>query len=162
MIKGKIEVTWAKTDYESLPWQENNNHMDKIISSVDTKPYNVGVFMCHEKDLLEKFYNAVSRFELEKKVIAVNKQCPGQVLPFHSDKYETYKKRNSVSEDDTVQRVIIFLHDPKPGHQLWIEDEICTGTAGSYFAWQDETRHMSANLGLEDRYILQLTGLVKK
>ena len=53
----------------------------------------------------------------------------------------------------------MFLHEQKAGHQLWIQDKICTGPAGSYFGWGKDVEHMAANLGNEDRYILQITGV---
>jgi hypothetical protein len=53
----------------------------------------------------------------------------------------------------------VFLHDQKAGHQLWIKDQICLGPAGSAFGWSFGTEHMAANLGWDDRYILQVTGI---
>jgi hypothetical protein len=115
--------------------------------------------MCYDENLLTKYYDAVSVIPLEKKVVAVNKLSPGQILPFHTDKYLKYKSKNNIKETDIIQRVIVFLHDQKAGHQLWIEDRICIGEAGSYFGWDQGTEHMAANLGQEDRYILQVTGV---
>ena len=115
--------------------------------------------MCFDEKLLAKFYDAVSTLPLEKKVVAVNKLSPGQILPYHTDKYQTYKTRNNIADNDVVQRVIVFLHNQKAGHQLWIEDRVCVGEAGSYFGWDQGTEHMAANLGHEDRYILQVTGV---
>lgn len=73
--------------------------------------------------------------------------------------FKTYIKRNDIAPEDKITRIIVFLHKPKAGHQLWIEDEICTGDAGSYFGWEQDTVHMAANLGSEMRYILQITGV---
>ena len=114
-----------------------------------------------DEKILSKFYSAVEMLPLEKKVVAVNKFTPGQILPFHSDKYEEYKRRNNIKhkDQDQISRYIVFLHDQKAGHQLWIEDQICTGPAGSAFGWRFGTEHMAANLGHEDRYVLQVTGI---
>ena len=54
---------------------------------------------------------------------------------------------------------MVFLHDPSPGHQLWIEDKFCNGPAGSWFSWKGPTKHMAANLGEVDRYVIQITGI---
>ena len=97
--------------------------------------------------------------QLKKVVVAVNKLTPGQILPYHTDKYQTYKTRNNITEQDEIVRIIDFLHDQKAGHQLWIEDNICVGPAGSYFGWGKGVEHMAANLGNDDRYILQVTGI---
>jgi len=159
MINGKVPVIWSKEDYINLPWFTNDVHEEKFNSTVDTQNYNVGVAMCFDGKLLVKFYDSVSTLPLEKKIVAVNKLSPGQILPYHTDKYQTYRTRNNITDNDVVQRVIVFLHNQKAGHQLWIEDRICVGEAGSYFGWDQGTEHMAANLGHEDRYILQVTGV---
>ena len=114
--------------------------------------------MCFE-NLPAKFYDAVKDLGLNKVVVAVNKLTPGQILPYHTDKYKTYKERNGITEQDEIVRIIVFLHEQKAGHQLWIEDKVCVGPAGSYFGWEKGVEHMAANLGSEDRYILQVTGI---
>ena len=65
----------------------------------------------------------------------------------------------TIDEQKEIIRIIVFLHEQKAGHQLWIEDKVCVGTAGSYFGWTKGVEHMAANLGSEDRYILQVTGI---
>tara|TARA_E500000318_G_scaffold110781_1_gene127194 strand:+ start:1056 stop:1547 length:492 start_codon:yes stop_codon:yes gene_type:complete len=161
MIKATIPVTWTEKDYQYLPWVCNPIPEEKFNATVDTTNLNVGVYMCYDEKILSKFYSAVEMLPLEKKVVAVNKFTPGQILPFHSDKYEEYKRRNNIKhkDQDQISRYIVFLHDQKAGHQLWIEDQICTGPAGSAFGWRFGTEHMAANLGHEDRYVLQVTGI---
>lgn len=161
MIKTQIPVTWTAQDYIDLPWVCNEKPEEKLNATVDTTNLNVGVYMCFDEKLLEKFYMAVDVLPLQKKVVAVNKLSPGQILPYHSDKYEVYKKRNNINDQDQnkISRYIVFLHEQKAGHQLWIEDKICTGPAGSVFGWHFGTEHMAANLGHEDRFVLQVTGI---
>ena len=158
MIKGKIPVTWNEHDYQNLSWVTNERPEEKLNATVDTARYNVGVFMCYE-NVPEIFRQVGDGFGLDKTVVAVNKLVPGQVLPYHTDKYETYRKKNNISNKDQIKRIIVFLHDQKAGHQLWIKDKICVGKAGSFFGWDQATEHMAANLGQEDRYILQITGI---
>jgi len=158
MIKGNIEVTWIEEDYIKLSWQANSTHEEKFNATVDTSKYDVGVDMCFE-NLPDVFHKVRDSFNLVKPVIAVNRLQPGKILPFHKDLFKTYIKRNDIAPDDKITRIIVFLHKPKAGHQLWIEDEICIGDAGSYFGWEQDTVHMAANLGGEMRYILQITGV---
>ena len=158
MINGKIDVTWTEEDYINLPWFTNDAHEEKFNSTVDTSTYDVGVDMCFE-NLPDVFQNIKDSFNLFKPVIAVNRLQPGKILPFHRDLFKTYKLRNNISSEEKITRIIVFLHKPKAGHQLWIEDQICVGDAGSYFGWEQDTVHMAANLGSEMRYILQLTGV---
>ena len=158
MIQGVIPVTWAEADYKNLTWVTNKVHEEKFNATVDTQNYNVGVYMCFE-NLPAKFYDAVKDLGLNKVVVAVNKLTPGQILPYHTDRYNTYKARNGITEQDEIIRIIVFLHEQKAGHQLWIEDKVCVGPAGSYLGWGKGVEHMAANLGSEDRYILQVTGI---
>ena len=161
MIKTQIPVTWTKEDYQNLPWVCNKIPTEKFNATVDTTNLNVGVYMCFDEKILGKFYKAIKQLPLHKKVVAVNKLTPGQILPYHSDKYSEYKRRNNIDDKDQNQitRYIVFLHDQKAGHQLWIEDQICLGPAGSAFGWRFGTEHMAANLGWQDRYVLQVTGI---
>ena len=158
MIQGQIPVTWTEADYKNLTWVSNKVHEEKFNATVDTQNYDVGVYMCFE-NLPTKFYDAVKDLGLNKVVVAVNKLTPGKILPYHTDKYKSYKERNGITEQDEIIRIIVFLHEQKAGHQLWIQDKICTGPAGSYFGWGKDVEHMAANLGNEDRYILQITGV---
>ena len=158
MINGKTTIICTEEDYINLPWFTNDAHEEKFNATVDTSTYDVGVDMCFE-NLPEVFHKVRDSFNLVKPVIAVNRLQPGKILPFHRDLFKTYKLRNDISPEDKITRIIVFLHKPKAGHQLWIEDNICTGDAGSYFGWEQDTVNMAANLGSEMRYILQITGV---
>jgi hypothetical protein len=158
VYKGKIDKTWTEEDYLNLPWYTNPDHEERFNATVNTDTYDIGVAICNE-DLPQVFYDLLINFDISKPVVAVNKLSPGQILPYHKDKFSTYKKRNNVSDTDDIVRYIVFLHNTKAGHQLWIEEQICIGSAGSYFGWDNDTIHMAANLGWEDRYILQITGV---
>ena len=158
MINGKTTIIWTEEDYINLPWFTNDAHEEKFNATVDTSTYDVGVDMCFE-NLPEVFHKVRDSFNLVKPVIAVNRLQPGKILPFHRDLFKTYKLRNNISSEEKITRIIVFLHKPKAGHQLWIEDQICVGDAGSYFGWEQDTVHMAANLGSEMRYILQITGV---
>jgi hypothetical protein len=159
MIKSKIKVCWSKNDYKKGPWRKNTNpFIGFSTNSKNKKLYsNIDVFINNR--VCKKFIEIAKSFNLKNTVVAINKMTPGQILPFHKDKYVTYSKINSVKNKKNIVRIIIFLEDTKPGHQLWIKDKVCTGPAGSYFGWQGQTKHMAANLGEEDRYTLQITGV---
>lgn len=158
MYSGKIKKIWDEEHYLNLKWHINSDHEERFNAAVDTDRYNIGVYICNE-DLPTVFYKLLENFDLDRPVVAVNKLTPGQILPYHRDKFMEYKKRNKIKENENIIRYIVFLHETKAGQQLWIEDNICTGEAGSYFGWNSGTLHMAANLGWEDRYILQITGI---
>lgn len=158
MYSGKIKKSWKEEHYLDLKWHINSNHGERFHAAVDANQYNIGVYICNE-NLPSVFYKLLDSFDLDRPVVAVNKLTPGQILPYHRDKFVEYRKRNKISDNENIIRFIVFLHEIKAGHQLWIEDQICKGEAGSYFGWDRDTLHMAANLGWEDRYILQITGI---
>ena len=162
IIQGKVPVTWTEEDYKNLDWFTHENIRQKFSADEVSKSFeNIDVYTCNS-NLPATLLDLADQFQLDTVILAVNKMTPGQVLPFHSDKFLAYKKRNNILENQSITRIIVFLHDPKPGHQLWIDKDFLTGSAGSYFGWKDQTVHMAANLGTEDRYILQITGLDHK
>ena len=160
MVHGNIDVIWLPEDYINLEWYVHPRTIEKInTDGVDTSVYKeICTFICNS-NIPDVFYKVADQFNLKNYVIAINKMTPGQILPYHSDKYLAYVSRNNISLNANIARIIVFLHDQKVGHQLWIDNNICIGNAGSYYGWKNDTKHMSANLGLEDRYILQITGL---
>jgi hypothetical protein len=54
-----------------------------------------------------------------------------------------------------------MLEDWKPGHYLEIDGVgVVNWVAGDYFMWESNVPHAAANIGIEDRYTLQITGTV--
>jgi hypothetical protein len=86
----------------------------------------------------------------------------GTVLPTHGDLYVKYKELfGLVGREHTIRRAIVFLEDWKPGHYAEIQgNPIVEWRAGTVLEWTYDTPHMAANLGLDHRYTLQITGHV--
>ena len=172
--KGSIPVSWTKKDYENLPWYRNPDRNKGFSTAEENyKIYGdrVGCYIptfeesgrgtFNPKEVDDVFLYVLDYFDLEQAVYAFAKYTPGMILPWHRDNYPTYAKNKKAKVEDIV-RVMIFLHDQSPGHQLWIEDKMCNGDTGSWFSWQGSTKHMAANLGETDRYVIQITGIVPK
>jgi hypothetical protein len=86
------------------------------------------------------------------------KMPTGVVMPTHIDHFSRYCKVFNV-ERDSVWRAIIFLEDWKPGHYFEIDDKaIIDYSKGDYVLWSNDSPHAASNIGLEDRYTLQITG----
>lgn len=162
MIVGKIKKTWTAKDFKQLKYHLGNagKPFAKIgVSKHSIKNYKdtAGAYLCN--DLPAKFTKIALSFGLEKTVVAMQKMKVGQVLPWHTDTCSTYIKKNKIKNKNKIVRIIVFLEDPRPGHQLWIKDMLCAGEAASYYGWEFGTKHMAANLGEQDRYTLQITGI---
>jgi len=86
------------------------------------------------------------------------KMHTGTILPDHVD---TFKRFKTLHPDypGTIHRAIVFLEDWKPGHVLTLgDDQIEQWQAGSFVFWKHDVKHLAANIGLDPRYTLQLTG----
>ena len=79
-------------------------------------------------------------------------------LPKHIDTYDLYRKIFKCDLDSII-RLIIFLTDWKEGHISEIDGTpIYNYQAGDFIYWESTTPHMAGNMGIEDRYTLQITG----
>lgn len=85
---------------------------------------------------------------------------PGTILPVHGDLFTRYINIfNLHGHAHTIRRAVIFLEDWSSGHYLEImERPIVSWRAGDVVEWTYDTPHMAANMGLRDRYTLQVTG----
>jgi hypothetical protein len=86
----------------------------------------------------------------------------GTVLPTHRDLYLRYIDLfNLQGREPGIHRAIIFLQDWRSGHYAEYEDQpFVKWSAGDVVEWQYDTPHMAANLGLDPRYTLQITGWI--
>lgn len=83
-------------------------------------------------------------------------------MPNHSDLYKRYIELfNLHGKEQTIRRALVLLEDWKSGHYLEaLGEPIVNWVAGTVVEWPYDTPHMAANIGLEDRYTLQITGHV--
>lgn len=84
----------------------------------------------------------------------------GTVMPVHQDRYAKYISLFCLQgREKNIRRALVLLQDWRPGHYLEVMGkpfvEYCAGTV---VEWQYDTPHMAANIGLEPRYTLQITG----
>ena len=84
----------------------------------------------------------------------------GTVVPVHGDLYKKYIELfNLQGKEHTIHRALVLLEDWKSGHYLELSGvPIVDWKAGTVVEWLYDTPHMAANIGLEDRYTLQITG----
>ena len=86
----------------------------------------------------------------------------GTVLPTHGDLYLRYIDLFKLQgQESRIHRAIVFLQDWRPGHYAEYQDQpFVNWSAGDIVEWPYNTPHMAANLGLDPRYTLQITGWV--
>ena len=84
------------------------------------------------------------------------------ILPVHRDLYRRYVELfNLQGQEHTIRRAIVLLESWQSGHYLEVAGKpYVNWSAGDAVEWIYDIPHMAANIGLEDRYTLQITGHV--
>lgn len=84
----------------------------------------------------------------------------GTVMPEHRDLYKRYIERfNLKGQEQNILRALVLLEDWQSGHYLEVNGcAYVNWQAGFTVEWNYDTPHMAANIGLQDRYSLQITG----
>jgi len=92
--------------------------------------------------------------------LAFYRMPTGTVMPVHSDLYKRYIELfNLEGKETSIRRSLVLLEDWKSGHYLEVAGKPYTcWRAGDTIEWVYDEPHMAANIGLEDRYTLQITG----
>lgn len=103
-----------------------------------------------------------SQLNMEVVTVSVILQEPGNFIPVHRDTFFQINKR---FPDDTRTKVRanIFLEDWNPGHLIQYESSegwktVDNWKAGEGIMWGSETPHIGANVGLTDKYTMQVSG----
>ena len=84
----------------------------------------------------------------------------GTILPTHSDLYLRYVDVFKLQgQEQKIRRAIVFLEDWRSGHYFEGNGRPTVNwRAGDVIEWAYDAPHMAANLGLDPRYTLQITG----
>jgi hypothetical protein len=92
--------------------------------------------------------------------LAFYRMPTGTVMPVHRDVYKRYIEIfNLQGRETSIRRALVLLEDWKPGHYLEVDGvPYVDWKAGQTSEWVYDAPHMAANIGLEDRYTLQITG----
>ena len=92
--------------------------------------------------------------------LAFYRMPTGTVMPVHQDLYRRYIEVFSLQgQEQSIRRALVLLEDWKPGHYLEVAGlPYVNWRAGDTVEWTYDEPHMAANIGLQDRYTLQITG----
>jgi hypothetical protein len=91
---------------------------------------------------------------------AYYRMTSGTVMPTHNDLYKAYIERFSLhGKETTINRALVLLEDWQSGHYLDVMGQpFVSWKAGDVVEWVYDTPHTAANIGMADRYTLQITG----
>lgn len=104
-------------------------------------------------------YELNNKFGLHNQTYTFYRMDTLEIMPVHVDHFRTYCKLNNVVREK-VYRVLVMLEDWKPGHYLEMDGiGYVNWKAGDWFKWRGDIPHSAANIGVEPRYTLQITGI---
>lgn len=167
VVKYNLEVFWddefKKLNYIQEPFNDpysvsqwlSQGYQSKIVGSMCDMRYK-------QPSWNHKFIEHFEQQGWKDVGTSYYRMTTGTVMPVHSDLYKKYVERFSLQgKEHTIRRALVLLEDWKPGHYLEVQGIPYTNwSAGQVVEWAYDTPHMAANIGLEDRYTLQITGHV--
>lgn len=161
-IKGHIEPIWNQ-DFKNLEY-EKQPVSNKEIETWRSQGYNHSSFtgMMHgSKNPMPDWVNTVAaQLELKNCGFVFYKMQTNDIMPTHVDHFSRYCEIFDVQREN-VLRAVVFLEDWKIGHYFDIGGEaIVNYSAGDWIIWSCDEPHFAANIGTEDRYTLQITGVL--
>ena len=101
----------------------------------------------------------LTMFDWENVGLAYYRQNTLDMFPAHADSYISYRKLWNITDPKQVWRCIVFLEDWKSGHYFEIDGVAhLNWQRGDYCVWNYDVPHFAANIGVEPRYTMQITG----
>jgi hypothetical protein len=129
----------------------HSRHSMRLWTYYDPQPMPAGV-----ETVRQRFQEI-----LDSVTVAVNLFVVGQYVPPHSDLYGRYNELFNPQGRD-ILRAMVMLEPGVPGQILEIGDQCYSSwRAGDVFWWRDQDQHAFYNMSLQDRYALQITGLIR-
>lgn len=163
MIHGHIDRFWAD-EHRMLSYtrpvlnEKEATEWSKLGHNINT----IGVMYDSKNPMPDWVSNLSDMFGLTNQTYTFYRMDTRETMPVHSDHYRTYQKLNNCTVDE-IWRCVLMLEDWSSGHYLEVDGTVYGNwKAGDYFMWQGTTPHAAANIGLEPRYTLQITGLKRK
>ena len=165
--KYNLEAFWDD-EYKRLDYiQEQFNDPVKLAEWAAAGYKNVATgYMCDMRSPQPSWNNRIVQHfaDLGWQDIGTSyyRMTAGTILPEHSDLYKKYIQLFDLEgREHTIRRAIIMLEDWKSGHYLDVNGiPMVNWRAGQVVEWAYDAPHMAANIGMEDRYTLQITGHV--
>jgi hypothetical protein len=165
IIKYHIPKFWDNEFKKLLYINEQFNDADSIV-----KWTNQGYYPKFTGDMCDmrstqpawnnQFVNIYSNLGWKNIGTSYYRMTTGTVLPTHSDLYLRYIELFKLQgQEHRIRRAVVFLEDWKSGHYAEYDGVAkINWRAGDVIEWAYDAPHMAANLGLDPRYTLQLTG----
>jgi hypothetical protein len=157
--KNLIEF-YENIEYINKPFSDKSTIEQWKSLGHDYKKYT-GLMRDQSQELPKWCFELAKEVPLKNSTITLYCMTPGTIMPEHSDMFYRYRQIMNLKSTDNVGRVVIFLEDWKSGHYFEIDkNPIVNWEKGDYILWQNDIPHIAANLGKENRYTMQVTGII--
>lgn len=163
-----IPINWNNThellDYSFEEFKDSSKVSQWQQSGLDLEKLKIGLHQLKQPyEWMNCVSNVIDSLPILNPTYCIHLLTPGNFLPFHSDLYSYYSKKNNISNLNDIIRIIIFLNDAVPGQILQIADKVYINyKKGDVAYWFGSTPHLAANLSTSNRYTLQITATVLK
>lgn len=152
-------------EYKNLTYINKQFNNQKTIEKWKSLGHNyekyTGLMRDQSKQLPNWCFEVKMQIPLQNSSVTLYCMFPGTIMPEHSDTFTKYREIVNLSPTDDVGRAVIFLEDWKSGHYFEINNTpIVDWKKGDYVLWKNDTPHIAANLGKENRYTMQVTGIL--
>ena len=130
---------WGYTSQNTQSWEttavQPQLHMDWEQAVIDSLPLT----------------NAISRPTLQK---------PGNIMPWHDDKFYNFK-RSYPEHADFIVRFLVFINDWTPGQFLQAGNSVIMNwQAGDTVLWAPHRMHLAVNAGYANKWTTNVTGIL--
>jgi hypothetical protein len=126
--------------------------------------YTLANTTIHQKFYTEKecdFKELGNKLGIEPVTVSTIMQPPGNVIPLHRDTFFKIKTKYP-DNTKTIVRCNIYLEDWKSGHFLQYNEEVDTHwKQGDGHMWDSDVLHIGANVGMENKFTLQVSGFLR-
>jgi hypothetical protein len=164
-IKYHIERFWDD-EFKTLDYIQEPFNDPEIVSQWISQGYHTKICgdLCDMRHRLPAWatkFIEIYEYQGWKDIgLAFYRMPTGTVMPVHSDLYKRYIELFDLQgKETTIRRALVLLEDWYPGHYLEVDGKpYVNWKAGDTVEWVYDTPHMAANIGLADRYTLQITG----
>jgi hypothetical protein len=158
-INSNLILEYKNLNYINKPFNDQKTFEQWKSLGHNYEKYT-GLMRDQSQQLPDWCFNVLEQIPLQKSSITLYCMSPGTIMPEHSDTFIKYREIMNLKSIDNVGRAVIFLEDWKSGHYFEIDETpMVNWKKGDYMLWKNDTPHMAANLGKENRYTMQVTGI---
>lgn len=158
-IDSNLIFEYKNLDYINKPFNDQKT-IEKWKSLGHNYERYTGLMRDQSQQLPDWCFNVSKKIPLQNLSVTLYCMPPGTIMPEHGDTFIKYREIMNLKSTDNVGRAVVFLENWKSGHYFEINEiPIVNWKKGNYILWKNDTPHIAANLGKENRYTMQVTGI---